>query len=1036
MRRFFHNLIFLGALIAWSAIAHAQQKIITHQTTTVVNGKTVSINNTKDTIITKVPSRSTPMNTRANETEYEKHFYQGLYYTIEAENGVSYAVLAGRSSETPTELSIPNKAIIDNKEYSVKKIADATFNMFGTLTKVTIPNTVTAIGNYAFENCTNLEEVVIYDSSNLENIGNYAFLNCPKLEKFNIPAKVKSVGYAAFEECENLEEITCHAETPPSISWNFRVSNKDHSWKKVIIYVPEKSLEAYTDNYSNWYASGYRGYNYFFPIGNKAEFYTSTNGNEYVINRTTQKAILSNGVEKKNITIPASVTVHSIQFPITEISEDCFYNFHNVESIELPATIEKISDYPFGNCENLTLLTVHATTPPATYGNYNLHATESFKISDSHHYAQRTHLVIHVPSESVDAYNHSAWKGTTNYIYPMGNKQSIQKISGCKYLIDSEANYTTLLRTYKTVNYKIPANITFEGKEYAVTHLGPECFDIYSPQEPKIPEAIKVLDAYCFFGNDSITNVVVPNFVTFVEHQALSYCGNLKSVDLPETITSVGSYCFSESKKLEKVTCRATTPPSCYSSMEPNASAILYVPETSINTYKSTNYWKEFNDILAIGSDQGSGSTIGQAVADNFIFNVKKEGYASFAGFNGTPQQVMEVPSIITYNGTSYPITVLETDCFNDDNIEEIVLPSSIKTIHDFAWENCSNLKSVTLLGAPPTTENLGNALYVAEKTNDINTGEATQVESHLLIFVPQEELDAYKAANWDKYYGTYLYSENEKANVSIKRIFGYKFLIRQKEQTAALLRIYKDAQNKLPNAVILDGTEFPINSLGYQAIINQEYNGESINFPKHLTTLEDYAVWACKSITTLNIPNGVTSIGVQAISNCETLEAIDLPVTLEKVANYSFVNNKNMKKIICRAVTPPSVMNLEIFTGEYKPQPDWTLDAYPLYVPASSVAAYKADDYWGKYKTILSIDDTSNIKNISTAENVSITSTNGTICVKGLQEGESVSIYNAIGLLLGNTTVNNGVASFDLGQQTSIVIIKVKGNTIKYIMQ
>ena len=92
-----------------------------------------------------------------------------------------------------------------------KGIADDAFWNCTNLTSVTIPSTVTYIGDIAFNSCENLETITITDNdnnkSNLTTIGNWAFA-WSKITGIVIPASVTSIGGGAFGSCTNLESIT------------------------------------------------------------------------------------------------------------------------------------------------------------------------------------------------------------------------------------------------------------------------------------------------------------------------------------------------------------------------------------------------------------------------------------------------------------------------------------------------------------------------------------------------------------------------------------------------------------------------------------------------------------------------------------------------------------------------------------------------------------------------------------------------------------------------------------------------------------
>ena len=73
------------------------------------------------------------------------------------------------------------------------------------LEKVVIGNSITTIKNYAFRDCTALEEVIIGNS--VQVIEACVFEGCESLEAIVIPASVTQIGNAAFYECDALETV-------------------------------------------------------------------------------------------------------------------------------------------------------------------------------------------------------------------------------------------------------------------------------------------------------------------------------------------------------------------------------------------------------------------------------------------------------------------------------------------------------------------------------------------------------------------------------------------------------------------------------------------------------------------------------------------------------------------------------------------------------------------------------------------------------------------------------------------------------------
>lgn len=90
--------------------------------------------------------------------------------------------------------------------YKKSKIRDYEYYDLKSLTSVTIPDSVTSIGQGAFANCTSLTNITIPEKTT--SIGCSAFKECTNLESISIPNSVTSIGKEAFEGCTSLESIT------------------------------------------------------------------------------------------------------------------------------------------------------------------------------------------------------------------------------------------------------------------------------------------------------------------------------------------------------------------------------------------------------------------------------------------------------------------------------------------------------------------------------------------------------------------------------------------------------------------------------------------------------------------------------------------------------------------------------------------------------------------------------------------------------------------------------------------------------------
>ena len=130
------------------------------------------------------------------------------------------------ASKADSEYAIPN---------SVTSIDYYAFENCTSLTSVTIPNSVTSIGDNAFENCTSLTSVTMPDS--VTGTGACVFLSCKGLMSVTIPNSVTSIDYSAFRYCTSLKDVY--------------YTGSQSDWKKISIGPYNDCLTNATIHY-NW----------------------------------------------------------------------------------------------------------------------------------------------------------------------------------------------------------------------------------------------------------------------------------------------------------------------------------------------------------------------------------------------------------------------------------------------------------------------------------------------------------------------------------------------------------------------------------------------------------------------------------------------------------------------------------------------------------------------------------------------------------------------------------------------------------------
>lgn len=145
----------------------------------------------------------------AEDSDHQSQFYKGVYYSWTKNDTGDGAILltAWNTSGFPEVIDLPATREVDGKELPVVGLGADIFNIMsnGTVRNVVMPDTVTTIGQGAFESCKNLESIVL--SKKLQEIYPDAFRNCSKLRRIVLPNTMQKIGIGAFRGCQSLSSV-------------------------------------------------------------------------------------------------------------------------------------------------------------------------------------------------------------------------------------------------------------------------------------------------------------------------------------------------------------------------------------------------------------------------------------------------------------------------------------------------------------------------------------------------------------------------------------------------------------------------------------------------------------------------------------------------------------------------------------------------------------------------------------------------------------------------------------------------------------
>ena len=291
----------------------------------------------------------------------------GIYYDITGSNTVEVTYENSGGGNYSGTVTIPSTVTYGGKTYNVTAIGHLAF--FGcVLTGVTIPTSVTSIGEKAFSACSGLTSITIPNS--VTSIDERAFSSCIGLTSVTIPNSVTTIGNYAFSSCRDLTSVTIGNSVATIGSSAFNYCSKLTS---VVIPNSVTTIGDCAFNYCTALTSVTIG-NSVTTISNAAFNYCTALTSVTIGNSVTtiSNAAFYSCTALTSVTIPNSVTtIGEVAFSdctsltsltignsVTTIGGSAFYNCKSLTSVTIPNSVTTINGSAFYRCTALTSVTI------------------------------------------------------------------------------------------------------------------------------------------------------------------------------------------------------------------------------------------------------------------------------------------------------------------------------------------------------------------------------------------------------------------------------------------------------------------------------------------------------------------------------------------------------------------------------------------------------------------------------------------------------------------------------------------------------
>ena len=380
------------------------------------------------------------------------------------------------------------------------------FNNCTSLSRINIGSKVTVIPSYLCYERTSLRNISIAENSELKQIGDRAFNGCTGITEAVVPATVTSIGRSAFAGCNSLESITlpfagatAGGTENTHFGYIFGASRYSENQTNIPATLTKVTLTGGAINANSFYGC---------------------NSIAQIILPEDLTAIENSAFENctgiKTITLPDG---------ITKLGERSFLG-SGLESVSIPASVRTVSRSAFSGCTSLKEVTFES--------NENVTALNAIENS----------AFFNTPVDRITIPASVTTIGSSAF-------------SGCAQLTELTFEENSLLTSIGAYAFYNCSNIIYLTVPEKVTSIGLSAFGGCNSVVTVIWNAEACLttgsaEAPVFEGCDGIKTLVISENVLSLPANAFNGCVSVTSLNVPESVASIGLGAFANFEYLEE----------------------------------------------------------------------------------------------------------------------------------------------------------------------------------------------------------------------------------------------------------------------------------------------------------------------------------------------------------------------------------------------------------------------------------------------------------------------------------------------------